>query len=248
MSDLFDNAIDSLEFGIRVYLYGEYETAHKHAILNVFHSIELFLKEKLFRIHPILIYKRIDAPINDDSLTVGLREILVRYKNLSISLDEKQEIILRDLQRRRNKIEHYKFEPDDSHFYIIGKSLKFLYDFLPDHLETTLEEHLEEDIFREVRNKILEYEEKLSEAEKEVDRRTAPKTKDDLSDPTYSADCPECGNHSVVVGTERGDFCFFCFEEVSLEQCDCCDGYFPPHEINDLGLCGDCYTEKLRKW
>ena len=73
-------------------------------------------------------------------------------------------------------------------------------------------------------------------------------TKDDLCDPTYSADCPECGNHSVVVGTERGDFCFFCFEEVSLKQCDCCAGYFPPHEINDLGLCGDGYTEKLRKW
>ena len=82
MSDIFNNALDSLEFGIRVYLFGEYETAHKHAILNVFHSIELFLKEKLYRIHPILIYKNIDNLINDDSLTVGLREILLKYNNV----------------------------------------------------------------------------------------------------------------------------------------------------------------------
>ncbi len=248
MSDLFDNAIDSLEFGIRVYLYGEYETAHKHAILNVFHSIELFLKEKLFRVHPVLIYRNIDSPISDDSLTVGLKEILLRFKNIGIVLDTKQEKILRDLQRRRNRIEHHKFEPDDSHYHIIGKSLKFLYYFLPEHLESSLEEHLEEDLFRQARESILKYEERLSEAEQEIDQRTTPKTKDDLCDPTDSASCPECFNHTVVIGTERGDFCFFCHEEVDMTQCDWCSGYFGSREINDFGMCDDCFTERSNKW
>ncbi|MBU1626672.1 hypothetical protein KKB18_04815, partial [bacterium] len=86
MSDLFDNAIDSLKVGIEFYLQENY----KHAILNIYHSIELFLKEKLFIINPILIYKNIDKPINDDSLTVSLNDILSRFSNLSICLEKEK--------------------------------------------------------------------------------------------------------------------------------------------------------------
>ena len=42
---LLENAVDSLEQGVRVFLFGEYETASKHAILNVFHCIELLLRK-----------------------------------------------------------------------------------------------------------------------------------------------------------------------------------------------------------
>ena len=248
MGDLFDNAIDSLEVDIRFYIYGEFETAHKHAILNIFHSIELSLKEKLHRIHPLFIYKNIDRPITEDSQTVSLDEILARYNNLGISLDHKQIGILKNLQARRNRIEHHRFEPDDSHFYVIGKSLKFLYYFLPDHLDCSLEDFLDEDIYRKSRELILEYEERLEEAEKEVEERTTPKTKDDLCEPTDSAICPECGNETVVIGTERGDFCFFCMEEVDLVQCEWCGGYFSPGELNEFDMCGPCYKERLRKF
>jgi hypothetical protein len=216
MGDLFDNAVDSLGVGIKFYLNNELETAHKHAILNVFHSIELFLKEKLYRIHPLFIYKNIDKAVTEDSLTVSLDEVLARYNNLGISLDPKQTLILKDLQSRRNRIEHHRFEPDDSHFYIIGKSLKFLYYFLPDQLDCSLEDFLDDATYKKSRELILEYEERLEEAEKEIAERTTPKTKDDLCDPTYSAVCPACGNTTVVIGTEHGDFCFFCRENVEL--------------------------------
>jgi hypothetical protein len=245
MSDIFDNAIDSLRMGIGYYLHGEFETAYKHSILYIFHSIELLLKEKLYRVNPILIYKNIDKPITDDSITVSLKEILPRFRNLSISLDEVHKNILNDLQRRRNKIEHHKFEKDDSHFYVIGKSLKFLYYFLPEHLNTNLEDHLDNDVFPKVRDIILQYNEKLAEAEEEIKKRTTPKSKDDLCNPTCSGDCPICGNHSVVIGTERGDFCFFCHTKVSMKECDFCGAYFGSESINELGMCEYCYSAKF---
>ena len=47
-SALFENAIDSLEVGISHFLLrDEYENALKYAIIDVYRSIELLLKEAL---------------------------------------------------------------------------------------------------------------------------------------------------------------------------------------------------------
>ena len=222
-SPLFENAIDSLEFGIRTFLYGEYDTAPKHAILNVFHSIELLLKELLHRAHPLLIYKNIDRPITDDSLTVSLNEIFERLSNLRIALSPKEISIIKDLQRRRNRIEHHRFEKDDSHKYVVGKALRFIYYFLQDHLETSLEEQLsEDDLYQEAREAILSYEELLKEAEREIQSHLAIMTKDDFDVPRESFACPECGHMTVLIGTDMGDFCFYCHSEVDMEQCIIC--------------------------
>jgi len=247
MSAIFDNAIDSLKVGIKFYLDETFPTAHKHAIISIFHSIELFLKEKLYRTHPLFIYKNIDIPISDNSQTVGLKEIIVRLSNLDTPLDPKQEKILKELQRKRNRIEHHRFEAEDSDFHIIGKALKFLYYFLPAQLHCSLEEHLDDELYRNVREVILEYDERLAEAEREVNERTTPKTKDDLASPTYSAFCPECDNHTVVIETEKGDFCFFCLQEVSMAQCNWCGGYFSTNEVSDFNMCNDCFADQVRK-
>jgi hypothetical protein len=250
MSDIFENGIDSLNIGIRYFLYGEFETSHKHAILNIFHSIELFLKEKLSRIHPILIYKNFDKPINDDSLTVGLTEIIIRFKNLGIKLNPKQEDVLKELQRRRNRIEHHKFIPDDSHYYIIGKDLKFIYYFLPEHLSCALEDHLDEDIYTQVRKAILDYDERLSDANMKVQEALKNRENEASVDPIHTSTCPECRNHTVVINSEKGDFCFFCYEEIDitredLQQCGCCLNYFLDDEMSGCGDCLACVDEKL---
>lgn len=209
MNPLFENAIDSLVLGVNFYVEKPIANPYKHSILNIFHSIELFLKEGLYRVHPILIFKNIDKPIHDDSLTVGLKEILARFRNLKINLDKKDQDIIVELQKRRNKIEHHHYSEDESDFYIIGKSLRFIYFFLPNHLGEKLESFLDEKLYSKVREIILKYEERLREAEEEVSKLTTPRTKDDLCDPVDSALCPECCNYTVVIGTERGNYCFF---------------------------------------
>lgn len=217
---LLENAVDSLEQGIRVFLFGEYDTAPKHAILNVFHCIELLLKERLAREHPLLIWKYIDRRVTEDSQTVGFEETLSRFSNLAIEIGRSELEVLRDLRRRRNRIEHHHFVADESHRYIVGKALKFVYFFLEKHLNTSLEEVLgsNEELFRSAREVILSYEERLAEANKAVEERVRPVVKGDLVDPVQVWPCRQCGNVTVVLDTERGDFCFFCAEEVEPEE------------------------------
>src|SRR5215471_9550806 len=104
MSALLDNAFDSLRVGMRFFLDRTDPSSGKYAILMTFHCLELMLKEALHRVHPVMIYKNLDVDISSDSLTVGLREILVRFKNLGINLSEEETRTLVSLQRRRNTI------------------------------------------------------------------------------------------------------------------------------------------------
>jgi hypothetical protein len=77
-SPIYENAIDSLRIGMEFFLKEDGYSSRKHAILTVFHAIELLLKERLAQTNPILIYKNIDAKITDDAMTVGVREALTR--------------------------------------------------------------------------------------------------------------------------------------------------------------------------
>ncbi len=54
MSPLLENAVDSLKVGLEYFLEGAKESSGKHTILTIFHSIELLLKEALYRFNPFL--------------------------------------------------------------------------------------------------------------------------------------------------------------------------------------------------
>lgn len=207
------------------------------------------LKERLFRVHPILIYQNIDKPIKEDTNTVGLKYILIRYQNLDISLSQDEQTILLDLQKRRNRIEHHKYQKGVSDTFVVEKSLRFIYYFLLNHLNSSLESVIDDDdLYDKVRGLILSYEERLKEAEEEVAQRTTPVTKDDLCDPTYSATCPDCGTETIVIGTDKGDYCFLCRENFEMETCDYCGGYFSQDEINEFGNCDNCFNHRMEKW
>ncbi len=54
MSPLLENAVDSLKVDLEHFLEGTKESSGKHAILTIFHSIELLLKEALYRFSPFI--------------------------------------------------------------------------------------------------------------------------------------------------------------------------------------------------
>ena len=245
MNPLFENAIDSLVIGIGFYIDKTINNPHKHSILTIFHSIELLLKERLYRENHILIYKNIDKPISDESFTVGVRDVFTRLRNIGVRFEQDEQKIIVDLQKRRNRIEHHYYVEDDNDFFIIGKSLRFIYYFLKTHLNEEIEEYLDHDTYSRVREIILKYEERLEEAKAEVEKLTTPITKDDLCAMQDAAICPECGNETVVIGTKKGNYCYFCRMPQDLSQCDRCGRYFPPCEINEFENCDDCFTERL---
>ena len=110
MSAIYENAIDTLRVGFEFFRKESSYSSRKHAILTAFHAIELFFKEHLFRINPVLIYKNIDAKITDDSRTVGVREILVRFENIGAKLPPEQTEAIAKIQKIRNRIEHHRFK------------------------------------------------------------------------------------------------------------------------------------------
>ena len=113
ISPIFENAIDSLRIGMDFFQRESSYSSHKHAILTVFHAIDLFLKERLHRTNPVLIYKNIDKKVTDESFTVGLADAITRLENTGIKLPADQRAILEKIQGRRNRIEHHRYDHKD---------------------------------------------------------------------------------------------------------------------------------------
>jgi len=245
VTDLLDNAIDSLVFAVDLFLNDNPPTAQKHATLNVFHAVELLLKEKLAREHPLFIYRKLDKPITPESQTVGLVDATDRLGNLGVKLSLKDKAVLKRLQTRRNEIMHYKFDASLDHKTLVAQALRFIYHFLKDHLDTSLEDVVsEEESYREIWSMIFEYEERLKEAESLIESEL---NAHDPKDRTCFeiVDCPECGNETVLIGSERGDFCFFCHMEQSLELCSRCCRYLPNGDFQASGICRNCFPDFL---
>ena len=148
MSEIYANAVDSLRIGIEFFLKVPSYSSRKHAILTLFHAIELFLKEHLHRTNPILIYRNIDAKITEDSLTVGIKEILVRLENLGLGLPIVPLAVIEKIQKRRNRIEHHRYDHKEEDELIIAESLQFILFFVDDVLKKKLEDDTPAEVLR----------------------------------------------------------------------------------------------------
>lgn len=258
-SPLLENAVDSLGVGIRFFLDEKFETAKKHAILMVFHSMELLLKEQLRRINPILMYRDIDKKITDDSFTVGLKEILARLENLGRGLPAEEKAVLGDLQRRRNIIEHHRYDPSPDDAVVIGKALRFITWFITVHLRLDLERVVEKKLLKRVLKLVLDYKENLALADHELEQWIVRAYAKDGDDPkVHSAamdrfpgtvECPKCKNEMLVMGFQkrvipitgkRGGYCFYCREEFDVAICDSCGRTFLGDEKTPSPCCGMC--------
>lgn len=248
VSPLLDNAIDSIALGTKFYVQQDAPNPNKHAIRSLFHGIELLLKERLRRENRILIYKDIDRVITNDSMTVGLKETLARLHNLEIRLDKSHTDDIIALQKKRNRIEHHIYTNEDDDYITIGMALRFAYFFMKNHLEVELSDFIDKGLYKTVREIILKYQERLDEAEKEVEKLTTPTTKDDLYDHPISAICPQCGNQTLVVNGPDEDYCHFCLEQQDVQPCDSCGDYFPPEEITEYGMCESCLEDQMERW
>jgi hypothetical protein len=159
LSEIYENAVDSLRIGIEFFLRERSYSSRKHAILTLFHSIELFLKEHLFQTNPILIYKNIDAKITDDALTVGIKDILVRFENIGIGLPKDQFSIIEKIQKRRNRIEHHRYDHKEDDDLIIAESFKFILFFVDDVLKKKLDSDIDANLLRKIHRTVFEHDE-----------------------------------------------------------------------------------------
>lgn len=100
--DIETNAFSSLSHGIEHFVAEETDDNLKFAILHVFHAVELILKARLAKAHPLLIYTRPEVEINDEAHTVDFKTLVGRLKNVGVDLSVNDIEELRKLQSVRN--------------------------------------------------------------------------------------------------------------------------------------------------
>lgn len=132
--DLMSNAIDSIERAMELVAWGDEQgdaRRLKQAVQAVAHGIELLLKERLRRIHPVLLWENVDKYPSLTSRTVTSEGAMSRLINIGGLTFSKEDIeIVRSLRATRNAIEHYAWtttKPEAEH--IVGVALAFAIDF-----------------------------------------------------------------------------------------------------------------------
>jgi hypothetical protein len=180
----------------------------------------------------ILIYKNIDAKIGAESLTVGIKDILVRLENLNLGLPKEQQLVIEKIQRRRNRIEHYRYDRREEDESIIAESLQFIIFFIDDVLKNKLESDIENDLLREIQNVIFVHQERDQLAGYRLDRWMKETWKDCWKDAEHISDvpdefsgthdCPICCQSYLLIGYYEKPFCFYCNTSVDAELCENC--------------------------
>lgn len=229
MSNIYANAVDSLRIGIEHFLKEPGYSSRKHAILTIFHSIELFLKEQLYRMNPILIYRSIDTKITDDSQTVGIREALARLDNLGLGLHKQPREVIERIQKRRNSIEHHRYDHKEEDEVIISESLAFILFFADSVLKVRLENDIPTETLREIHGLVYDRRDLYWIAMHRLEswmHETWPEWNDEESDTPDefdgTLDCPVCRQEYLVMRLHDKPFCFHCNTTIDAAECENC--------------------------
>jgi len=151
---LLENAIDSIEYGIKQLeqaVHTNDKKYYKYSLLNLFQGTELLLKEILVQINPIIIfdknslYKKCTDPINPkieelyDCKSIDVNEICTEIrKHYSNDFDSVSLRLIEKIAKERNKVQHFAIEINSSTIktYLIqlyGKVIKPCFKILNDY-------------------------------------------------------------------------------------------------------------------
>ena len=135
---LLENAKDSLCHAVEHITHGSLDDIGtlKRVILDIFHAIELLLKERLYRIKPALVCKKIDLPKLDFSQTVSVDVAMIRLNNFDDKLLPRSTCrMINKFKRIRNNIIHYEFKLKVSEAKaLIGRMISFIFIFSKENL------------------------------------------------------------------------------------------------------------------
>jgi hypothetical protein len=247
--DMISNAKDSLRHAVDHLTSpdGINESDIKIAIREVYHVIELLLKEKLRQIHPAFVWQDIDKYPSKDANTVGTGRAVNRLSRLTnITFDEESTETVLACKKIRDAIEHYEVQIGEKEVKgIIGRMLSFIFSFSKKHLKIDLEKEFKGDDRWEELIRLHEFWEAYS---CEMEKQLAEK-----QEPVY--ECPYCGAFTFVINEEK---CASCGHQEALITCEQCNNEYFESEIkavdasdeggrNIIMLCEQCIETGLNE-
>lgn len=241
---LIDNAKDSLSHAVEHLInFGNAPEVrdYKIAICDLYHAIELLLKERLTKIHPAFIYEKIDQYGSSDARTVTALGALQRIRTLDkVKLLGQYKNIVKSCGKVRNKIEHFSFEVSSNQAKaIIGSMLSFIFWFA----RTQLNECIESEFKKDDRWKsLIDIHEFFEEHRKIIEEELQGKNIDVWP-------CPYCSGNAFVVDD---GCCKLCEHREDVLECDICKNEYLESETEhiegggeecesyDYVICRDC--------
>ena len=242
---LLENAYDFLEESLSNAITSEREEKRwKHAILNLVQAIELSLKEKLRREHPILVFRNVDKP----RVTVDLVSALSRLKEIcKVQLSEADITAILKASGIRNKIVHYEFTIDVTESKVIySKLLGFLSHFHLRHLDEALDQKVEPELWQQALA-IFDYADELySRALVHFEERGVGEES--------IWRCPSC-EWDAFVTHEEENVCYVCGHQDQITECAECGTPKFRDECRELqtgderyeSFCFECYETRIRE-
>lgn len=269
MDTILENAVQSIQIGVEDYQSDDPRRILS-AIRNITAGILLLFKEKLRQLSPtssgeVLIKQKIKPVIDNfgdvkfigsGKKTVDVFQITERFKDLSITIDDKK---LQKIIEIRNDIEHYcTNQPSNILKELLAESFIVIRDFVAIHLG-----HEPSQLFgSETWNILLEVEEVYS---KELDECLDEQSKvewftDTLSSASTQLSCPKCSSDLIKPNVESTTDCrlitylccscgeYFDYETIAphiLAEYFEFDNYIAAKEGGDFSLveCFECGNE-----
>lgn len=248
--DLEENAEDSLSHGVDHFLEAQEsgDPSHlKYTIHHTFHATELYLKARLAKAHPSLIFQKPEDAHKEDPKTVDFDTLIGRLASASVKLKDQEKEDLNQLRKVRNRIEHHKisFSIEQAQDYV-GRAMRFLEQFLKDELEISLKENLDPDKYKALQEAVYSYEERVEKAieSAEVD---APFRNDD---PDWELiECTDCGEQTISPTPEDDGQCrcHFCDAKFKVTYCPGCGSARLDIDEDDYIECDDCVEYRMSK-
>jgi hypothetical protein len=248
---LEDNAFNSLEHGIEHYLEGSNKDL-KFTVLHVFHALELLLKARLAKAHPLLVLQK---PEEDPQkgYTVDYFVMLKRLKNVGVAFSDDDTKSLEYLRSARNAIEHYHFEANRSDIEdYVARTMKLLDRFVEKELNIHLKERISEEVYRAMEIAVYSFEERQERIQGRIADVLPRKLKEQLD--YQRMVCDECGEDAVLVpdpNSEVGEVhCYACDARFSYWICNNCGTPIlksPSSRSEGNGMCDACWDDLLSR-
>lgn len=208
--DLLENGLDFVLSALDIIIEPKNETQIKYSILHLSAGIELILKERLRNEHWTLIFENTNSAntsdlASGDFQSVNLETALLRLENIcGVPISDKDKQYLRELRKRRNKIEHFAFkEIEPAIKSLVSKVLSTMFSFITesfDHASLTAKSQEQVETLRKNSIKFTEF----------VDLRLA-QIKDEIIERKKTLDivkCPMCYQESFILADSLR--CLFC--------------------------------------
>ena len=251
-----ENAKDSLTRGIRSVLMAKPDPSDlKTAILSTAHAVGLFLKERLSRTDPSLIFTVPADAGKADAHTVTISESLRRLKrDAKVKIGGKDEKTIIRLSKTRNRIQHNEIEITfEKAINQVNDVIAFLTDFLNSELGIDVKTLLNaEDIYGllEIGRIANELKRVATDNIAELEREYLPVRLADLADSDFEIMlCPECWEEYYVFSpVNHLSQCQLCKHQGGFVECVRCGRNAPRGSMefqfeDEWPLCRNCWVD-----